>query len=130
MEANDRRRHDRRTTRTEVLATAAEIRGATLVADLLARRWVVPIVASLHDGPRRHFEIANALQGVSTKVLTETLRFLQAEDIVERCLVERDGVVGAGYALTARGDALYELVVALGGWWSTHEPTAREKRTG
>ena len=130
MGANDRRRQDRRTTRTGALATAAEIRGATLVADLLARRWVVPIVVTLHDRPRRHFEIVLALQGVSTKVLTETLRFLQAEDVVERCLVERDGAIGAGYALTARGDALHELIAALGGWWSTHAPTAQEKRTG
>lgn len=129
MEAQHSRRHDRRATQGGAFTSATEIRGATLVAELLARRWVVPIVATLHDGPRRHFEIAVALQGVSTKVLTETLRFLQAEDIVERCLVERDGVVGAGYALTARGDALYELVLALGRWWSTHEP-AREKRTG
>ena len=129
MDAQHSRPHDRRTTSGEVVAPA-EIRGATLVADLLARRWAVPIVATLHDGARRHFQIAIALQGVSTKVLTETLRFLQVEGIVERCLVERDGVVGAGYALSARGEDLYELVVALGRWWSTHKPGAREKRTG
>lgn len=130
MEAKHSRRHARQATPGEVFAAAAEIRGATLVADLLARRWVVPVVAALHDGPRRHFELAIAVPGVSTKVLTETLRFLQAEGIVQRCLVEHDGVVGAGYALSVLGDALYEVVVALGAWWSTHEPVARAKRTG
>ena len=82
---------------------AGEVRGATLVAGLLARRWVVPIVVALRDGPRRRFQLAVAVRGISAKVLTETLRHLEAEGIVERQLVREFGAVGAGYALTVRG---------------------------
>ena len=110
--------------------TTDEVRGATLVAELLARRWVVPVLAVLHDGPRRHFQIALAVRNVSAKVLTETLRYLEAEGIVERRLVQTADTAGAGYALTARGDALNELVVPLGTWWATHDLRTRQRETG
>lgn len=112
--------------------TVDDARGATLVAELLARRWVVPILATLHDRPQRRFQLAIAVRGVSAKVLTETLRYLEAEGLVERRLVQNDDAVGAGYALTGRGDALHELVLALAHWWSSHELGAggRETRTG
>lgn len=98
-----------------------EVRGATLVASLLARRWVVPIVVALRDGPRRRFQLAVAVRGISAKVLTETLRHLEAERIVERQLVREFDAVGAGYALTLRGRALDELIAALAEWSSTHD---------
>lgn len=110
---------------------AGEVRGATLVAGLLARRWVVPIVVALRDGPRRRFQLAIAVRGISAKVLTETLRHLEAEGIVERQLVREFGAVGAGYALTLRGRALDELIAALAEWWSTHNVVPpRERATG
>lgn len=101
---------------------AGEVRGATLVAVLLARRWVVPTVVALRDGPRRRFQIGAAMPGVSAKVLTDTLRYLELEGIVERRLVRDVGTVGAGYALTGRGRALDELIHALASWWSAHDP--------
>ena len=110
---------------------AGEVRGAKLVAGLLARRWVVPIVVALRDGPRRRFQLAVAVRGISAKVLTETLRHLEAEGIVERQLVREFDAVGAGYALTLRGRALDELIAALGEWWSTHDVASpRERATG
>jgi DNA-binding HxlR family transcriptional regulator len=107
------------------------VQGATSVAGLLARRWVVPIVMVLRDGPRRRFQLAIALRGVSAKVLTETLRHLEGEGIVERQLVRESDAVGAGYALTPRGRALDELISALAEWWTAHDVLPpREQATG
>lgn len=109
-------------------AAAAEVRGATLVADLLARRWVVPVVVALREGPRRRFQLEVLVSGVSPKVLTETLRHLEAVGIVQRELVRVSDTVGAGYALTPRGHALNELITALAAWSSAHDVTPPQER--
>lgn len=114
-----------------IASDAGEVRGATLVAGLLARRWVVPLVVALRDGPRRRFQLAVAVRGISAKVLTDTLRYLEVESIVERQLVREFDSVGAGYALTARGRALDELIAALADWWAAHDLTpGQERATG
>jgi DNA-binding HxlR family transcriptional regulator len=43
---------------------------------LLAGRWTMPVLAELADGGRRYQDLDHALEGVSHKVLTATLRRL------------------------------------------------------
>ena len=57
------------------------------------------------EGPRRFNALKRALGGVSSRVLTDKLRGLEADGLVER----RDGA----YALTARGEAVARLLHPL-----------------
>ncbi|MFJ6671371.1 winged helix-turn-helix transcriptional regulator [Actinosynnema sp. NPDC091369] len=52
--------------------------------DLLANKWSALAIGALEDGPRRFGELQRHLQGVSPKVLTQTLRRLEEFGLVDR----------------------------------------------
>lgn len=57
------------------------LRAAT---DLFAHTWDPVVLAGLRTGPRRRGDLLAAVGGLSDKVLTETLRRLLADGLVER----------------------------------------------
>jgi DNA-binding HxlR family transcriptional regulator len=52
--------------------------------DLLANKWSALAIGALEDGPRRFGELQRHLQGVSPKVLTQSLRRLEEYGLVDR----------------------------------------------
>lgn len=57
----------------------------TRLMDLLASRWTLLLLHRLHvEGPRRFGELRRRLGAISTKTLTERLRTLEAEGLIER----------------------------------------------
>lgn len=52
--------------------------------DLLANKWSALAIGALEDGPQRFGELQRHLQGVSPKVLTQSLRRLQEFGLVDR----------------------------------------------
>ncbi|HET6501266.1 MAG TPA: helix-turn-helix domain-containing protein [Amycolatopsis sp.] len=71
---------DRRGSRDELLADC-RLRAAT---ELFAHTWDPVVLAGLRAGPRRRSELLKMVGGLSDKVLTETLRRLLANGLVER----------------------------------------------
>ena len=53
-------------------------------ADLLERRWQLSIVFAAHAGALRFNEFAEAVVGISPRMLAERLRDLEAAGLVER----------------------------------------------
>lgn len=86
--------------------------------DVVGDRWTLIIVQELLKRTSRYGELVRRLPGMSTTVLTERLRKLEAAGVVER----RPGTVGGGvvYALTQRGLALDEALTALRRWGVTY----------
>ncbi len=89
------------------------------VLDRISDTWSVLIVASLADGSRRYTELANRIQGITPKMLTQTLRALERDGLVTRTV---HAVVPprVDYALTPLGFSLLGLVKALEDWAETH----------
>ena len=52
--------------------------------DLLANKWSALAIGPLEDGPQRFGAVQKRLQGVSPKVLTQTLRRLEDFGLVDR----------------------------------------------
>ena len=114
---NDPSTDDRACDATLNIALGVEVDAALGVAALLARRWVLPVVVALGSGPLRRFQLAVRVAGISPKVLTETLRYLERSDVIERVMIrESDTTVGIAYALTPLGASLGEPVSALARW--------------
>ena len=83
--------------------------------DLVADKWAILAVYALADGPRRHMELRRQLDGVTQKMLTQTLRRLDASGIVAR--TEHATLPPAvEYALTPLGRTLLGPLAALCGW--------------
>jgi len=52
--------------------------------DLLANKWSALILGALEEGPLRFGELKRKLEGVSPKVLSQTLKRLEEHDLLTR----------------------------------------------
>jgi DNA-binding HxlR family transcriptional regulator len=83
--------------------------------ELVGKRWSGAILLVMMDGPLRFSEIRGAVHDLSDRLLSERLKELESEGIVERRVI--DGApVRVEYGLTEKGLALEPTVRALKGW--------------
>lgn len=87
--------------------------------DRIGDRWSVLTIGSLVDGPQRYSAIANRVQGVSQKMLTQTLRALERDGLVTRT-VYPEIPPRVEYALTERGRSLRAVLEPLECWATDH----------
>jgi len=87
----------------------------------IGARWTIFVVVALADGPRRFTAIKTHIEGITPKVLTETLRALESDG-----LVRRDDFGGnpphVEYSLTQLGRSLLVPLAAVREWAETHVP--------
>ena len=82
----------------------------------MGKRWTGAILLVLLDeGPLRFSEIKQAVPELSDRLLSERMKELEAEGIVERHVID-DTPVRVEYALTDKGRALEPAVRALKSW--------------
>jgi len=89
------------------------------ILDRIGDTWSVLIVVTLAQGPQRYTELAKRIEGVSPKMLTQTLRGLERDGLISRTV---HAVVPprVDYELTVLGRSLLGLVRALETWAQTH----------
>jgi len=56
------------------------------VLDVVANKWVHLVVCALRHGPKRFGELRRQLDGVTQKMLTQTLRALERDGLITRTL--------------------------------------------
>jgi DNA-binding HxlR family transcriptional regulator len=98
-----------------------------LAVDRLANKWLILVVYALVDGPMRHGELLRTITGVSQKMLTQTLRSMERDGLVERRVIN-DIPPHVEYALTPLGLTLTEPLVAICSWAMEHLPELRLAR--
>lgn len=93
--------------------------GSRVVLSLLADKWTIPVLHALGRGTRRTGELRRELHGVSQKMLTQTLRALEAHAMIAR---EVFPVVPprVEYRLTPLGESLNEPLAELCDWVERH----------
>jgi DNA-binding HxlR family transcriptional regulator len=84
--------------------------------ELVGKRWTGAILLVLMDGPLRFSEVRQLVPDLSDRLLSERMKELEAERIVERRVLPGAGPVRVEYALTAKGNALEPAVRALKSW--------------
>ncbi len=83
--------------------------------ELVGKRWTGAILLVLMDGPLRFSEVKQLVPALSDRLLSERMKELEAEGIVERRVM--DGTpVRVQYALTAKGRALEPTIRGLKSW--------------
>lgn len=86
-----------------------------MTLDYLSSRWIVLILRELLQGTKRFGEIRKAVGGISQKMLTASLRLMEEHGVVTRtAYLEIPPRVE--YALTALGESLRPVVVAMFDW--------------
>jgi DNA-binding HxlR family transcriptional regulator len=84
--------------------------------ELIGRRWTGAVVRLLTERePQRFTEILAQVPGLSDRLLTERLRELENEGLVERTVITGPPV-RVEYSLTTKGRELEPVVLAIAGW--------------
>lgn len=87
--------------------------------DRLADKWTVLVVGLLERRPHRFGELLHGIDGISQKMLTQTLRSLELDGLVNR-RVKATVPVTVEYTLTATGRTLTEPLDAIRRWAERH----------
>lgn len=89
------------------------------ILDRIGDRWTVLIIGVLGDSDARFSELRRRIEGISQKMLTQTLRGLERDGLVRRT-VHPEVPVRVEYALTEAGRTLLEPLGALQRWSIEH----------
>jgi DNA-binding HxlR family transcriptional regulator len=96
-----------------------DCRNVTPVLNRVGDKWSMLIVMNLSDGPKRFSELKRAINGISQRMLTLTLRGLERDGLVSRTVTPTIPP-RVDYELTEIGDSLREPVKGLGQWAIAH----------
>lgn len=102
--------------------------GATRdILDRVGDKWSVLVVVLLGEGRMRFNELRRALDGISQRVLTSTLRGLERDGLVKR-KVYPTNPPRVDYALTKIGQTLLDPVRTLAVWAQGHRAEVMSAR--
>jgi DNA-binding HxlR family transcriptional regulator len=111
---------------------ACEVGHKRAVTETLARigdKWTVMVVGALHQGPMRYNQIRRAVEGISQRMLTLTLKGLEEDGLVNRTMYPTIPP-RVDYELTDLGCKLIVPLKSLYDWAVENRPAmlaAREK---
>lgn len=88
---------------------------ARRLLDRVGDRWTVLIIGVLADGDTRFADLSRRIDGISRKMLTQTLRGLERDGLVLRT-VHPTVPIRVEYSLTGVGRTLLEPLAALVNW--------------
>jgi DNA-binding HxlR family transcriptional regulator len=91
------------------------------VLGIVGDKWALLVVRMLEDGPRRFTELKRAIDGISQRMLTVTLRDLERDGLLTRT-VRNVMPPHVDYELTPMGRTLREATAPLLEWSLAHLP--------
>jgi DNA-binding HxlR family transcriptional regulator len=97
------------------------------VLDLIADKWTALVFYALERGCTRSGELLRTIEGISQKMLSHTLRDLERNGLVSRC-VYPTVPPAVEYGLTPLGETLLGPMHALGAWAEEHLVEVAEAR--
>lgn len=86
---------------------------------LLGKRWIGIIIHVLLDGPKRFKDLTEIIPSISQKMLSERLKELENEGLLERIVID-DTPVKVIYELTEKGKSLKGVINEIGIWANEH----------
>jgi DNA-binding HxlR family transcriptional regulator len=97
------------------------------ILDRVGDKWSVLVIALLGERGQRFSELRRAIEGISQRMLTLTLRQLERDGLVSRT-VHATVPPRVDYALTPLGESVLEPLTALMGWAQEHGTDVAEAR--
>jgi DNA-binding HxlR family transcriptional regulator len=98
------------------------------VLELIADQWTPLVIYALEEGTMRFGQLLKRISGISKKMLTQTLRALERNGLVQRVVYPVVPPV-VEYSLTPLGQTLVEPIKALSVWAYGHLQEVAHART-
>jgi DNA-binding HxlR family transcriptional regulator len=100
-----------------VTTAERETCAATDILRMVGEKWSVLVLVILRDGgPSGFNQLDRTIEGLSRRILTRTLRNLEANALISR----RETADRVEYAITDAGRSLLPLIIAVGEWAIEH----------
>lgn len=92
-----------------------------IVLDHVTSKWGVLILMALSEGPQRWSELRRRAEGISEKMLAQTLKTLEGDGFIRR---DAQPIIPprVDYSLSDRGQELAALMLPLVAWIAEHAP--------
>lgn len=87
---------------------------------LIGNKWKILILQRLLDRPYRFNELCRSINGISEKVLTDNLKALVADEVVERT-VYPEVPVRVEYTLSEVGESIRPIIVSMHDWGTRYQ---------
>jgi DNA-binding HxlR family transcriptional regulator len=104
-----------RSRREPAILDEQECRGFQTAIELVGRRWTGAILLSMARGARRFGEITRSVDGLSDRLLSQRLKEMESEGLVERTVVPTTPAHSV-YTLSTRGQQLMSALQPLVEW--------------
>src|SRR5262247_55435 len=104
-----------------------DCRAVSDVLDRIGDKWSVLVVVMLGAGPKRFNELRRAIEGISQRMLTLTLRGLERDGLVTRTVFP-EIPPRVDYELTRLGKTLLDPISALAEWAAEYRTSIQEAR--
>ncbi len=85
--------------------------------EVIGRRWTGAILRVMLGGATRYSDVRASIPGLTDRLLSDRLRELEAEGILERVVLP-EGPVCIRYHLTEKGRELVPIIEAISTWTS------------
>ena len=96
-----------------------------VLLDRIADKWTVLLLTTLKAGPMRFNALKRRVEGVSQKMLSQTLRQLERDGLVSRS-VEATVPISVTYAITPLGQTLVAALQPMIDWAESRMPEVVE----
>lgn len=98
------------------------------VLAMIGEKWITLVVGALDDKTLRFGELKRVCEGVSQKMLTQTLRKLERDGLVLRVSYSNEMVLRVEYQLTELGQSLVPVVNTVKSWAENNLKAIEEHR--
>jgi DNA-binding HxlR family transcriptional regulator len=99
----------------------------TTTATLIGKKWHPVIIHRLlRSGPSGFNELKENVDGISSKVLSDSLDDLEEKQLVDREVVS-DKPFRVNYSLTERGESLESVILSMRDWGMEHLTEADDR---
>ncbi|MBF6334117.1 helix-turn-helix transcriptional regulator [Nocardia transvalensis] len=98
----------------------------TTAMEIIGRRWAAVVLRALRAGATRFSDISSAVPEMTDKLLSQRLKDLEADGLVER-IVHPTTPVRVEYRLTEKGESLSEVLLDINRWALTWIQPSEER---
>ncbi|CAM4167670.1 helix-turn-helix transcriptional regulator [Paenibacillus alkaliterrae] len=97
------------------------------VLEIISSKWSALVIYALEDGMLRYGEVRKRIEGISQKMLTQTLRQMERDGLVRREVTPTVPPV-VDYSLTPLGETLIGTMKHLKLWTAEYFPLVERAR--